>query len=54
MCKRAFVADDPKTSLQRPFPPMLRILWHLILTTIITVGVAMAAAFFQTAAASGH
>ncbi len=53
-CGRAFVAGDSKTFLQRPFPPARRIIQHLILTSIVGIGVALVVAFFQSVAASGH
>jgi hypothetical protein len=53
-CHGAYVADDPRTFLARPFPPKSRIIWHLVKTTLITIAVACPVAFFQRAAASGH
>jgi hypothetical protein len=53
-CNRPFSPDNPRSFLARPFPPRIRILWHLILTTALAVFAAYVVALHQLAANSGH
>jgi hypothetical protein len=53
-CRRAFVAGDPVTYLATPFPPPGRILWHLVLTTLLAAGAAVLVSVHQMVYASGH
>ena len=53
-CGRAFDALDEQSYLRRPFPPPLRIVVHVLLTTAVAAAVAFAVALHQLARTSGH
>lgn len=56
-CPRCGYAFDPAnatTFLPHPFPRRQSVIVHLVVTTIVSVLVAFAVAFFQMAFASGH
>ena len=53
-CEQGFDPTNPRTYLRRPFPGPLRILWEVILTTVVGTLVALIVATFQMAKASGH
>jgi hypothetical protein len=54
ICRRRFDPNRPSTYLQRPFPGVLRIMGHLVATTVIGVIAAYAVALHQVARTSGH
>lgn len=53
-CGRPFTPDNPRSYLEKPFPPKSRIVLHLILTTIFSILAAYVVAFHQLARTSGH
>jgi hypothetical protein len=53
-CGRAFNARSPKTFLTRPFPPGLRVVGLVVLTTVLGTVAAFVVAFHQLVATSGH
>jgi hypothetical protein len=52
-CKTAFGPNNPRTYLNRPFPPISRIVQQLFRTTLVVILVALAVSFFQAVFASG-
>ena len=53
-CGRAFDARNPRTYLPRPFPSAGRIVFDVILTTVVAAVAAGGVAFFQATRSSGH
>jgi hypothetical protein len=53
-CGFGFDPQDPKTFLDRPFPPPRTVVFYVVLTTILGVVVAFIVAFHQAVQASGH
>jgi hypothetical protein len=54
VCGQSFDPADPRTYLGKPFPPPSRVVWHVISTTLVGIGVAFVVAFHQMARTSGH
>src|SRR3954463_16779494 len=53
-CARPFNPDNPATFLVHPFPTKKRMLFHLLITTILALGASLVVATFQAAQSSGH
>lgn len=53
-CGTAFSPSHPETYLRRPFPSAMRIVFHVIATTIVGIVAGFVIAFHQMAGASGH
>lgn len=53
-CSRAFDAEDAKTYLTRPFPPLREIVTNFVVITIVGAMVAFVVALHQITGASGH
>lgn len=53
-CGRAFDRTDPRTYRGSPLPGPWGILGHVLLTTVLAIGVAFVVAFHQLARTSNH
>ena len=53
-CRRAFDSLDPRTYLPRPFPSAGRMMFDVVVTTLVAALAAGGVAFFQLARSSGH
>ena len=53
-CGLGFDPNVPTSFLVRPFPTGRRIVWHLLLTTIICIVAAFVVALHQLVQSSGH
>ena len=53
-CALAFDSTNPKTFLNRPFPPAAMIILQIILTTILGILCAFVVTVFQAVRSSGH
>jgi hypothetical protein len=53
-CEFPFDPANRRTYLARPFPSTGRVIWYIVLTSVLSVAGAFVVAFFQAAGASGH
>lgn len=54
VCQRPFDPAKPRTYLSKPFPSAWKIVWQVVLTTLVGIAAAYGVSMFQLAAASGH